>query len=89
MDRLLKTIRAGVGWVGLARLFTSYHTYKDIWEARSGNSYYANARMATVLIRLLLWLSRAYFRRYRVEREVLAPFSVGRAYAFYTSLFTS
>ena len=62
------------GWVGLARLYVSYHAYKDIWEACSGNNYYANAKMATVLIRLLLWLSRAYFRLYRIEREVLAPF---------------
>ena len=78
---ILQAIRPGVGWVWLARL-----AYRDIWGARSGNSYYANARMATVLIRLLLLLSRAYFRLYRVEREVLAPFSVGRAYAFYTSV---
>ena len=46
------------------------------------NSYYASVRITIVLIRMLLWLSRAYFRLYRVEREVLAPFSVGHASAF-------
>ena len=52
-------------------------------------SYYANARIPTMLICLLWWLSRAYFRLYRIEREVLAPFSIGYASAFYTSLFIS
>ena len=38
------------------------------------NSYCVNARIATMLIHLLWWLSRAYFRLYCVERQVLAPF---------------
>ena len=80
------------GWMGRACETTREPTTPTKTFGRpvlEENSHYDNARMATVLIRLLLWLSKAYFKLYRVEREVLAPFSVGRAYAFYTFLYTS
>ena len=51
------------------------------------NSYYANVRMATVLVCLLWWLSRGYFRLLRIEREALGPLSFGYTSAFLTSLF--
>ena len=31
---------------------TGYHVYRDIWEASTGDSYYANESMVTVLIQL-------------------------------------
>ena len=52
------------------------------------NSYYANARMVTVLIRLL-WRKAASQKRTLGSFVLLALFSVGRASAFYTTLFNS
>ena len=58
------------GWLGWAcettwELTTPTKTFgRPVLE----NSYYANVRMATVLIRLLWWLSRACFKLYRWTR---------------------
>ena len=52
------------------------------------NSYYAKARMVTVLISLL-WRKAACQKRILGSSALLALFYVGRASAFYTALFTS
>ena len=46
----------------------SYHIYKDIWEASTENSYYANTRVVTVLIHLL-WcqiVKRVLYRLFHI-----------------------
>ena len=95
MDRFLvtKNIHARGSWVWLTKSCLHWSlasettgeavtSTKTIWRLVLKNSYYANVRIVTVLICLLL-------RLFRIEREVLGPFSFGSASAFYTSLFTS
>ena len=61
---------------------------KTIGRPVPENSYYANARMVTVLI-CLLWHKAACQKRTLGSFVLLALFSVGRASAFYTALFTT
>ena len=91
-DRLLKTIHAG-RWLGRACETTGEPTTptKTFWEARTGEELLCQCEnsnradpFAVVAVKSLrtsgsITLNERYWPR----------FSVGRAYAFYTSLFTS
>ena len=72
---LAYSVRIGVGW-GLVcettwETTTSTNTFgRPVLE----NSYDAHARMATVLVHLLWWLSSGFFGIFCVEWELLAQF---------------
>ena len=94
-----RLLRTGVGWVRVTKTYprwgwlglaceTTLCERLSCLQRHLGGQYWRTTTipMWEWLLCLPWWLSRGYFRLYRVEWEVLVPFSFS---AFYTSLFTS